>query len=79
MDPALGIIGFIGTDSTLKERIVLPVKYIILLLGFFLHNTYFFFWEQVEGTAIGSPVNPIVANLYMEHFEQKALRTAPHP
>ena len=25
------------------------------------------------------PVSPIVANLYMEYLEQKALSTAPHP
>ena len=25
---------------------------------------------------MGSPVSPIVANLYMEYFEQKALTTA---
>ena len=37
------------------------------------------FYEQVEGAAMGSPVSPIVANLYMEHLEQKALSTAPHP
>ena len=46
-------------------------------------NTYFSFqgqfYEQVVGVAIGSPVSPIVATLYMEYFEQKALRTAPHP
>ena len=28
---------------------------------------------------MGSPVSPIVANLYMEYFEQKALSTAPTP
>ena len=28
---------------------------------------------------MGSPVSPIVANLYMEYFEQKALSTAPYP
>ena len=37
------------------------------------------FYEQVEGAAMGSPVSPIVANLYMEYLEQKALSTAPHP
>ena len=29
--------------------------------------------------AMGSPVRPIVANLYMEYLGQKALSTAPHP
>ena len=28
---------------------------------------------------MGSPVSPIVANLYMEYFEQKALGTVPKP
>ena len=28
---------------------------------------------------MGSPVSPIVANLYMEYLEQKVLSTAPHP
>ena len=28
---------------------------------------------------MGSPVSPIVANLYMEHFEQKALSSSPTP
>ena len=32
-----------------------------------------------EGVAMGSPVNPIVASLYMEYFKQKALSTAAHP
>ena len=50
---------------------------------FCLKNTYFSFqdqfYEQVEGAAMGSPVSPIVANLYMEYLEQKALSTAPNP
>ena len=56
---------------------------IILLLEFCLKNMHFSFqeqfYEQVEGAAMGSPVSPIVANLYMEYFEQKALSIAPHP
>ena len=28
---------------------------------------------------MGSPISPIVANLYMEHFERKALRSATNP
>ena len=46
-------------------------------------KTYFSFqdqfYEQVEDAAMGSPVSPIVANLYMEYLEQKALSTAPNP
>ena len=28
---------------------------------------------------MGSPVSPTVANLYMEHFERKSLRSAINP
>ena len=84
IDPALNIIkDLLDKDTTLKERTIMEVGDIILLLEFCLKNTYFSFqgqfYEQVEGAAMGSPVSPIVANLYMEYLEQKALSTAPHP
>ena len=82
--PALKIIqDLLVKDPTLKDRTVMGIDDIILLLKFCLKNTYFSFqgqfFEQVEGAAMGSPVSPIVANLYMEYLEQKALSTAPHP
>ena len=84
LDPALEVIrDLLEKHSTLKERTVLPMEDITLLLEFCLKNTYFSFQsefcEQVKGVAMGSPVSPVVANLYMEYFEQKALSTAPHP
>ena len=84
IDPALKIIkDLLVKDPTLKDRTVIGIDDIILLLEFCLKNTYFSFqgqfFEQVEGAAMGSPVCPIVANLYMEYLEQKALSTAPHP
>ena len=84
IDPALNIIkDLLDKDNTLKERTVMEVGDIILLLEFCLKNRYFFFqgqfYEQVEGAPMGSPVSPIVANLYMEYLEQKAPSTAPHP
>ena len=65
VDPALVIIkDLLEKDSTLKERTVLPVKDIILLLEFCFKNTYFSFqgkyYEHVEGVTMGSPVSPIV-------------------
>ena len=84
VDPAINIIkDVLEKDHTLKERTVLAVSDIILLLEFCLKNTYFSFqdqfYEQVEGAAMGSPASPIVVNLYMEYLEQKALSTAPPP
>jgi hypothetical protein len=34
-------------------------------------------YRQREGAAMGSPVSPIVANLFMENFEQRVMTTAP--
>ena len=84
VDPALNIIkDLLEQDSTLHDRTVLSVQNIIESLGFCLLNTYFLFqnkfYEQVEGAAVGSPVSPIVANLYMEYFEKKALSTISTP
>ena len=82
VDPALNIIrDLLEKDHTLKERTVLAVTDIIVLLEFCLKNTYFSiqdqFYEQVEGAAMASPVSPIVANIYMEYLEQKAI-VLPH-
>ena len=50
------------------------------LTEFCLRITYFQYrgelWEQAEGAAMGSPLSPVVANLYMEHFEQIVLTNA---
>ena len=68
-----GKVNLLVKNHTLKERTVMEVSDIILLLEFCLKNTYFSFqdqfYEQVEGAAMGSPVSPIVANLYMEYLE----------
>jgi len=51
------------------------------LLEFILSTTYFWFngqiYRQKFGTAMGSPVSPLVANMFMEHLERKLLDTAP--
>ena len=82
VDLALAIIkDLLEKDPTLKERTVLSVGNIILLLVFCLKNTDFSFqgqfYEQVAGVAMGSPISLIVANIYTEYFEKSHLRTAP--
>ena len=84
IDPALNIIkDLLEKDEKLNDRTVLSFQNIIELLGFCLHNTYFSFqnkfYEQVEGAPMGSLVSPIVANLYMEYFERKALAFSINP
>ena len=47
-----------------------------------LTTTYFSWdnkiYEQIEGVAMGSPLSPVIANFFMEKFEQQALESAPY-
>ena len=70
-------------DGELLQRTNISVNHIISLLEFCLRSTYFTFqgrfYEQQEGAAMGSPISPIVANLYVEDFEKKAINSSPYP
>ena len=82
--PALKIIQkLLEEDQTLPQRTTMTVNNFTCLLKFCLTSTYFTFqekfYEQMEGAAMGFPISPIVANLYMEDFEMRALNTAPQP
>ena len=71
----------LGKDRTLGDRIILSLERVAELLEMCLKSTYFSyggrFYEQKKGAAMGSPVSAVVANLYMEFFEDLALETAP--
>ena len=43
-----------------------------------LRSTYFqlSIYEQNDGATMGSPVSTVIANLYMEEFEEQAIATA---
>ena len=70
-------------DKELPRRTTWSPENILRLLEFCLVNTYFLFngqfFEQTKGAAMGSPVSPIVANIYMEASEDRAINTALHP
>ncbi|XP_035661757.1 uncharacterized protein LOC118406009 [Branchiostoma floridae] len=70
---------FLESDTTLGERTSLSSKQICDLLELCLGCTYFVYngqyYQQLYGCAMGSPVSPIVVNLYMERFETEALST----
>ena len=46
-----------------------------------METTYFIFdeqfYKQVKGAPMGSPLSPVIANIYMEDFEKKVLESAP--
>ena len=70
-------------DQELQQRTSLAIENILSLLEFCITSTCFSFqgkyYEQLDGAAMGSPLSPIVGNLYMESFEVEAIRSAPHP
>ena len=82
IDPAITIIRkHLEQDKDLNQRTNMTVNHICCLLEFCLKNTYFQYkgryYEQTEGAAMGSPISPIVANLFMEDFEVHAIMTSP--
>ena len=68
-------------DASLGQRTSLPVEDIIHLLSFCLKTTQFTYngtyYQQVFGTAMGSPVSAVIANMVMEDVKQRALATSP--
>ncbi len=63
-------------DNMLTDRTNITISHIIELLESCLRLTYFFYngqiYSQVEGTAMGFPVSPIVANIFMQWFEDSS-------
>ena len=68
-------------DTTLEHRTNLSIDQLLEDTKFCLDSTYFVykgqFYKQKHGrpTAMGLPLSPIVANLYMEDFEIKGLES----
>ena len=58
-----------ASDEDLHQRTSMAIHPIISLLEFCLKSTYFVFqgnfYEQQEGAAMGSPLSPIIANIFM--------------
>ncbi len=82
IDKALSVIRTrLENDPTLKDRTALTVDQIIELLEFCLRNTYFTFhgqyYKQKFGAAMGSPVSPVVANIFMEALKLMLFKQPP--
>ena len=70
IQPAINIIKkVLEEDQSLQQRTTMSVNNITCLLEFCLKSTYFTYqgkyYEQLEGAAMGSPISPIIGNLYM--------------
>ena len=70
------------TENTIKNSTVelpLPTDDIMDLLNLCLTSTYFQYngkhYKQLHGTAMGSPVSVVVAEIVMQNIEKQALAT----
>ena len=82
IQPVLNIIrNRLENDQQLQQRTSMSVSHITNLLEYCLRSTYFVFqgeyYEQLDGAAMGSPLSPIIANMYMESLRPKP--SAQHP
>ena len=78
---ALEVIGRRLEEQEAEDRrTTLSVESVKKLLHLCLTSTYFMWngrsYEQKEGATMGNPLSPVVANIYMEHFEELALESA---
>ena len=66
-------------DSELENRTTMSPHQICSLVELCLKSTFFSYedaiYEQTDGTAMGSPLSPTVANIFMEDFENTAIAT----
>ena len=64
-------------DPLLEERTCTPIDNLMEMLTFCVETTYFEIgsdiYRQEEGLAMGSPLSPVLVNIYMEYFEEIAL------
>ena len=66
----------LAADPLLEERTCIPIDNLMEMLTFCRVTTYFgmgsdIYWQ--EGLAMSSPLSPVLANIYMEYFEEMAL------
>ncbi|XP_076330861.1 uncharacterized protein LOC143236466 [Tachypleus tridentatus] len=64
-------------DNSLPHRTDMKIDAIMELTTICLQSTYFQyneeFYEQTDGLAMGSPLSPILVDIFMKDFEERSL------
>ena len=65
----------LAADPLLEERTCIPIDNLMEMLTFCVETTYFRMGSYIYrlGLAMDSPLSPVLANIYMEYFEEMAL------
>ena len=67
----------LAADPLLEERTCILIDNLMKMLTFCVETTYFGMgsdiYRQEEELAMVSPLSPVLANIYMEYFEEMAL------
>ena len=71
------------SDVTLPSRSKLTIDDMVSLLRFTLNSSFFThndtIYKQVYGCAMGSPVSPVIAKLYMEEIKTLTITNTANP
>ena len=83
IDLALSVVEKRLDEMDVSDRTPLSKEALVSLLRLCLSSTNFYYngtvYQQIFGTAMGSPVSVVVANIVMEHIEDTALNMSPVP
>ena len=63
-------------DHLLEERTCIPIDNLMEMLTFCVEKTHFRIGSDIyrqERMAMGSPLSPVLANIYIEYFEEMTL------
>ena len=65
-----------GNEVLLKlVDLIFPGGTVEIIINNFCFNTKFY--KQLQGAAMGWPVSPVIANIYVEYFESLAIPSSP--
>ena len=66
----------LAADLLLEECTCIPIDNLMEMLTFCVETPYFGMGSDIyrqEGLAMGSPLSPVLANIYMQYFKEMAL------